>query len=353
MTLRNPYATVDWAGEQVPSLSHEHIQTKSDFDQLYPAYKAFASSSYNPSAPRYPLTTLSGMTTGNIPADVIALPNAEHYGMTNAAGHYMAIGSTITTGSGSPASGWGGTLEAFLAAADALMLYPNAGLFCANHPNLGGWVGAKKFCALMDQFPRFRSLELYNGLADWHYGVSGGFAHDDFHDVLKTGRQVLGLGAPDHFTESDPGTRPAKVRGFNRLLLPTGFWALTTAQKEEACLKAYYDGHFYVAVEDGSPQLEGATATDAQVQVQWGASCTTEFYVGRLGSNQLKIAGGSGTSATYTVTPADIYVYAVGRLSELEVSITQAFMFKNVADLPTADFAARQMGELLLLGVAQ
>lgn len=336
MAIRNPYSGADFAGVQVASLTHEHQATVTNFNKWYTeGFRHFGISEYYPSNPArtYPLTNIASLTP---PADAIGCPNAEHHSLTNASGHFAAVGSTLSTGTVS--TGYGGTWTDWVDAAVAAMLYPNSGAIIANHPQLS-YPGDTRMMEMLDYSPHVAGIEIWNGLADWYYPGKTGWAVNTWHHILLTGRRCYGFGAPDHWAafSGNPGN-PATARGRNMLVLPTGFAALSSAAKEQACLEAYYNGEFYVALESTSPVLSDVTADASEVSVTFGSSCDIHFVVGRIGEDDpYESTPVTGTTATYTLQEGDIYVRAVGTLSEFEVSLTQPIMYLEVSEVPAGE----------------
>lgn len=356
MAIRNPYALVDWAGEQIPSFHHEHGTDKVAFDLWVGAgVKHIPPSNYSNSPLGYPLDGLISMTPADVPSDVVGSPNGEHFGFTNTAGgHVAAIGSTLT---GDPVTGYGGRWQDFIDDAEAALLYPGTGGFCINHPGLN-YCGDAIALQMLDYSEAVLGLEIWNSLGDWYYS-SRGWGTQNWHNMLVTGRRCFGLGSPDHWTEfggegaaaTTSGGVPTTVppfRGFNRLLVPSGYSALSVADRELACLQAYRDGRFYVALEDSSPELVNVTADATSMTVEFASSCNISFLWARHSDVAAQTtSGGTGTSATYTLRGDEVYVRAVGSLSTYEQSLTQPVMFIDQADIPESNDRKKR---LLLTG---
>lgn len=344
MAIRNTYVAVDWAGEQIASLSHEHVDTAAEFQSLYAAgYRHFALSKYGEIT--YPLTVISGLNPGDIPADVVACPNAEHFGFTEK-GHSMAGGSLLET-PGSGTSGFEGSVFAWIPEVEANMLYPGKGFISENHPTLNN-MGNEVAMRMYDATTLRMTMEVYNDLARWEYGGTG-FALQNFHDVLMTGRHFCGLAAPDHWAAGagDPG-RPAAPRGFNRLLVPSGFSSMSAADKERECIEAYYEGRWYMSVALASPVLTGLTADADEVSITSAGTCDFEWVWARPGDVTGQVTdGGTGTSSTYMVRGDEVYVYARLSTSASEISLTQPIMYMDQDDIPQGSDTAKR---LLLLG---
>ncbi|MBI3948134.1 MAG: hypothetical protein HY321_19610 [Armatimonadetes bacterium] len=103
-TVENPYEGIDWARcAYVHSMSHQHGGTNdaSRREFLAMGYRHFAFSNYYPSAPVYPLP--EDFCAAH--PDVIACPNSEHHGATDASIHFNAPGSLTASGSGHFAPG--------------------------------------------------------------------------------------------------------------------------------------------------------------------------------------------------------------------------------------------------------
>src|SRR5690606_19172982 len=122
------------------------------------------------------------------------------------------------------------------------MLYENAGGIFVNHPHLS-YMGNEAVRRMLDHSPYVLGIEVYNYLADWNYGGLG-WARDTWHRILSTGRRCYGSAVPDHFSSD---TNPTPMRGRNRLILPASYATMTRSEREQACLEAYFRGHWYAA----------------------------------------------------------------------------------------------------------
>jgi hypothetical protein len=334
---------VDWAGEQIASLSHAHAFSRQQLGAIVAAgYEHVAISNYYPSNPAtsFPLSNLSA--PGDVPDNVIAGPNAEHFDFSNTAGgHFCAIGSTFATGG--PTSGYGKSWQEFVNGAVAAMIYPSAGGICINHPALN-YCGDQIVQQMLDYNPAVLGLEIWNSSGDWYYSGRG-WGVQAWHNILVTGRRCYGFGATDHWAQfgvqgtatTDANGRSVIVppaRGMNRLLLPSGFSALSAAEKERACLEAYFEGRSYVALEATSPRLVKLTADATSMTVAFDANCAIDFVWARPRDRAARTtSGGTGTSATYTRHGDEVYVRAVGTISAYEKSLTHPVMFIEQANL--------------------
>lgn len=334
----NPYAAVDWAGQQVTSTTHSHVKeptatgiTEAEyFDELVAAgYRHLAISNYYPSDPAssYPLTNLNGVVS--VPDDVIGCPNAEHFrGAGGADGHFGGIGSTASTGSATAGhiGSWKNLFDTILGS----MLHADGGGISVNHPNISAYPGDATVLEMLDYDERVLGIEIYDGFTDWSpgYGSEDGYATEVWHRLLNTGRRCYGFAVPDHWKES--AGHPATPLGCNRLLVPSSYAAADRATREHLCLQAYRNGQWYCAISlPDSPVLTGVTVTATQITVDFAAACDITFYWGRYGDTEARSTTPvNGTSATYNLTGEEIYVRAEGQSSATARSFTQPIMYE-------------------------
>jgi hypothetical protein len=345
MAIRNPYATVDWSGSQVPGLSHAHGADKNDLEAMVAdGYRCLGFSNYRPSDPSraYPLTNMTGVTEADVAADVIGIPNAEIFGFADANGLESGFGSMLITGADDTGDietdvGYNGPWRSFVDEWTAELLYANAGGISLNHPHLS-FAGVPMAKQWLDYSPYVLGIEIFNHLGDWFYDGRG-WALDIWHELLVTGRRCYGFGAPDHTdVEGAPETR----HGSNRLLVPSAYATMTRSQREQACLEAYYNGQWYVAIAGTSPELAGVAVDGSSVSVEFAESCDIKFVYALPGDAAAReSATTTGTSAAYTLRGDEVYVRAVGTGSGTdEISLTQPVMFMDVQGI--ADFYKRR-----------
>jgi hypothetical protein len=331
LPLSNPYAAVEWDGAQVAGLSHAHGTALADYeDMVANGYQCLGFSNYYPSDPSraYPLTNMTGVTS--VPAGVIGAPNAEHHSFTDASGHVSALGSLFASGSSAEESppdgtGYGGPWRDFISDYAAELVYPNGGGISLNHPHLSfaGTVTAKE---MLDYSPLVLGIEIYNHLAEWNYDGKG-WALDVWHDILVSGRQCYGFGAPDH--AEDSADLPPARQGFNRLLVPASYATMTRTEREQACMEAYRDGRWYVAIAESSPVLTGLEASTDGITVTFAESCDITFAYAMPGDTTYTTTEAvTGTTATYVLQGGEVYVRAVGTGAGAdEIALTQAVLF--------------------------
>lgn len=332
LRLSNPYQGVDWGGAQAAGLTHAHGTDLATLQDMVGAgYACLGFSNYYPSDPAraYPLTNMSGVTAGDIPAGVVGVPCAEHHSFTDAGGHISAVGSLLSSGTSkveTPPDGTGyeGPVLQFVQDFEDALLYPQVGGLCLNHPKLS-FAGVPKACELLDHSPYVLGIEVFNHLGEWNYDGKG-WALDTWHDILVSGRRCFGFGSPDH---ADVEGAPSERKGFNRLLLPASYATMTRSEREQACLEAYYNGHWYVAIADTSPVLTRVSADTSQVTVEFAEACDITFaYASPGDAAYSETEPVTGTTATYTLTGNEVYVRAVGTGSGADdISLTQPIMF--------------------------
>lgn len=341
MAIRNPYSTVNFGTcIEVAGLGHSHCADAPEYAALVAAgYRHLAISHYRASDPArsYPLTNLSGVSSGDVTADIIGGPNAEHFDFTGGAvGHYNAYGSEFVSGTAS--TGYGGPWNSFADEALAELLYPNGGGIVWNHPALGGTI-SEFFKSYLDYDDRVLGLEVYNHLAEWYFSGEG-WALGQWHKMMVTGRRCFGFFTLDHWYNV-PGHPDAA--GVNRLLVPAAYSGQTRTEREQALMEAYREGRFYGCVDFDSPTLVDFTADATEVTVEFDASCDITFVWARKNDPSARTSAiTTGTTATFALSGDEVYVRAVGQTSATSISMTQAVMFLDVADLTGGQSARRR-----------
>ncbi len=347
-----PYAAVDWAGSQVASLTHIHVSDYPPpaddltyFNALVAlGYRHLAISNYYPSGYEhsYPLTNLTGVTT--VPDDVIGCPNAEHHSFINSPAHFAGVGCLLITGD--TESGYGGAWQSFFDEAAANMQYEDGGGFIINHPTISPLTHVQ-VAQYLDHSPLVLGIEVYSNLVSWDPDYnSDGYALEHWHRALVSGRRCYGIASSDHWLESSG--HPEETMGANRLLVPSSYAAATREEREHLCLQAYRRGEWYAAVSFDSPVLTGMTADEDEITVTFADSCDITFVWARIGDPSPRTTDTvTGTTATYTVRGDEVYVRAVGRTSDTEVSMTQPVMYRTREQVKAVE---TQMAAAVLFG---
>lgn len=246
----NPYANVEWAtANRVPAVSHEHGKAEQTVINLYDqGIRFLPMSNYYPSEPYYPGSTFfPGI---NYP-DLIFAPNAEQHNMggprvnvatrLGSSCHVCSIGSMFSAGSpqgqtplGCAGEDWRVVYNDII----SLLLYPDAGGICINHPR---WseraLDVDDICNMLTSFPDdVMGVEVYNQSCE--DDTQTGWAVDIWDEVLIRGLRCWGFFAADHGGEiSSAHPYPRPFYGRNILLVED----LTLYE----CLKAYREGRFY------------------------------------------------------------------------------------------------------------
>lgn len=258
MAVSNPYQGIDWGTVQhVSSICHDH-SVGSRFQPRYDVgVRHFAFSEYERSVPSddpqfpedyygcgpaYPLSRW----VNEPPGDVIASPNAEHWGAATFGGgaHILSVGSFLgTVGfNGEHFTGWTENAAVWDEGADEIKVLTEAEFFAGVVDQLqyqdGGGVyrahtrQVSEVIRMLDAYPEImRGMSLYNdrrvdGGQGFEFPPARGYYLHEWDEVLKTGRRCFAV------AETDRGQY-----GSVNLLLP--------AFTEQEAARAYRNGNFY------------------------------------------------------------------------------------------------------------
>ena len=283
--MLNPYVNIDWnTTKRIISVTHQHLAHRmtgftpqNAFDEIYgTGVRHFAVSRYRPSIPTYPFDYEHGTFvyvanpftstddintlkeeyafTVNIPSDVIGSPNAEHvYPYIYVENkekkwhniHINALGSLYESGTiPNPDTGYKTDVGLKIPYTDAIdnmldnLQYEDGGGIIINHMtwthnnrngvnfDIGRFV---QDC--LDYDSRVLGTDIIESGSQERMSAN----EERIDGILSTGRRCW------IFCQGDWG----RVHGRNVLLLPSNFDALSKAEQEHECLKAYRNGAFY------------------------------------------------------------------------------------------------------------
>ena len=290
---KNPYLTVVW--DQVAektSFTHGHCNSQAVFNRLREHYDHLAISNYHASRPTYPASKYFEGADG-----ILESPNAEHVYFPGYSSHVHlnSVGSFLASGVSNTAAGSGGyqgTMEDFMARAEALLKYPNAGGVTINHPDFSG-LSPAAVIALASIGPVF-ATEIVNGSTSESERTENNLAIWD--GVLAEGFQLFGVCTPD-WGVSQRAAEGEIGYGYNHMLVYSG--------TEQEILLAYRNGLFY-----------GTIFNDGLKLVYFGIhDGTVTFTANQAGKIKFVTANGTTVldnvaTATYDVQEGDVYVRA-------------------------------------------
>lgn len=356
--MNNPYQSLDWQHViRVASTPHMHLAAPWENPPLSPrrrlenarrhGLRHFPISNYYPSAPCTPSTRLSDFrlrqawsTTRNgvpvpapinwnelitwqdeleeeyrqqlpfqetdvlfpdLPADILLSKNAEHHSFTNSPCHITCPGSAFCSGNfdarnrfrlrdhGYPTGYAGPWQEGFREMIEHLE-YPDGGGIVIAHPTWSHLTDAAVL-EMLDFSPCVLGIEIYNdgvarGIREGRYPLEEGepvpgYSTHMWDRILSTGRQCLGFAVPDHNIgeQSD---------WLGRVVL------LVPEFTEQACLRAYRQGHFYACLKDSGLAITEFAVDSHGVSVAANAVARFKFIV-----DGAVAATAVGRSATY------------------------------------------------------
>lgn len=286
--IRNPYADVLWGSvHYIPSLSHTHIKNQTHLDTAYNhGIRHLAISNYHPSEPYYPLED----NFSNVPSDLIASPNAEHYGATNSNVHFNAVGSLKE---------WDGVRDTWRYGFDEVAREsPNRCGITINHPTWSN-LNYATIKAMVEYSPNVMGIEVYNmgcnGGLEFNPRHSRGWAEHTWDRLLTDGVYSLGFfGAPDH--EVNKG-----VDWIGRQIL------LVDNNTQENCEDSYHSGASYGKMYNSDFKFTNIEANDNSVTVATNNGVQIEFIT-QLGKTVY-----SGNQATHELTGDEMYVRIVAK----------------------------------------
>lgn len=325
----NPYSNIDWENVlQVPSVSHAHDRSQTDFDRLVDAgVRHVALSNYHPSEATYPLSDYF-----SVPEGIIGSPNAEFYNMDIASFHANGLGC-IGYSEPEPNSrmSWRVKLGNVLNG----MQYDDAGGITLNHPHwtkaTGGVLTNKDLLTMLDWDSRVLGIEFYNATCERYEDLGVGWDLDTWDYILSTGRRCWGFCVPDHDAQANISSEPDYVWEGRNILLVSEF-------TEYECLKAYREGRFYGALRNTDLTFESISYSNGVLSVVTSNADYIDFVVN--GSyNRV-----NGISATYNVPSNAVYVRVEASNSENTI-YSQAITLKQYKN---NDNTAKKM---LILGL--
>ena len=274
--LTNPYQNVSFVNAlRIQSVSHAHTRGNvpeggslfptSEPEKIQMLYshgiRHFAISNYHPSAPTYPLIE----HWPDKPSDAIGCPNAEYYDFsrstTNPQGyplHANCIGGTLVNyGMHVP---W---TVGFLQMLNTLILEDGGGI-TINHPYYSETpISTDVACAMLDFDDRVLGIEVYNGDANSPETADETPMWDK---ILLTGRRCWGFGVPDWGAYNG-----GQWKGRNILLVDEA--------TENACLRAYRNGEFYVAYYGSGLTFTSIEANDSGISVSTNGATAIHIFV--------------------------------------------------------------------------
>lgn len=289
--IRNPYANVLWESvHYIPSLSHTHLSNQTHLDTAYNhGIRHLAISNYHPSVPYYPLKD----KFSNVPSDLIASPNAEHYGTTNSALHFNAIGSLKEW------DGVGGTWR--YGFDEVARESPYRCGITINHPTWTGSIPYTTIKAMIEHSPNVLGIEVFNagcnGSMEHHpdLPIQRGWAVHTWDRLLTDGVYSLGFfGAPDHDIKKG-------VDWLGRQIL------LVDNKTQENCEDSYHSGASYGKMYNSDFKFTNIEANDNSVTVATNDGVQIEFIT-QLGKTIY-----SGNQATHKLTGDEMYVRIVAK----------------------------------------
>jgi hypothetical protein len=318
--LINPYRNVNFSDAlRIPSVSHAHTRVAvQEGGSLFPAsepgkiqmlynrgIRHFAISNYRPSAPTYPLIE----HWSEKPSDAIGCPNAEYYDFTRSTTnpqiyplHANCIGGTLTNyGMNVP---WN---VGFLQMLDTLILSDGGGI-TINHPYYSGTpIPTDVACAMLDLDDRVLGIEVYNGDANTSAEADETPMWDE---ILLTGRRCWGFGVPDWGAYGGN-----QWKGRNILLV--------SEATENACLRAYRNGEFYVAYYGSGLTFTSIEANDAGISVATNGASAIHIFVDGVKTEYAT----SNAVKTFSSVPIYARVEAFDQTGERIMS--QPFIFRK------------------------
>lgn len=258
----NPYEGIDWnIVLAIPSCSHEHCITQSDFELLNTIkLKHVAFSNYYPSCPYYPLDAFFDDYK-----DYLASPNAEYHNMSPYGSlHCNGLGSFFEAGSnygdypvGMNRASWQTTFDSIL----RNLQFEDGGGITINHPSWSRWASKTEhpsiedICSMLDYDYRVLGIEFYNSTCEYGFEEKVGWDLHTWDSILKTGRRCWGFSVADHRSSN----KPERMSGMNILLC--------NQYDEHTCLKAYRDGCFYGALYNTSLRFNSIDLNDMNLTV--------------------------------------------------------------------------------------
>lgn len=293
----NPYEGINW--EEVifiPSCSHEHCTTQSDFDLIRTiGIKHIALSNYYPSRPYYPISNFFSDTDG-----IVSSPNAEHHNMTPYGSlHCNGLGSYFSSGNdygvypvGMNRASWQYTFDCILQS----LQFEDGGGITINHPSWSRWTSntgqpsVEDLCRMLDYDCRVLGIEFYNSTCEYGFEEKVGWDLDTWDEILLTGRRCWGFSAVDHRSRNISG----RMSGMSILLCDQ--------YDEHECLKAYRDGRFFGALYNTSLRFNAIVLKDNNLSV---SASDAEYIYFIVNGDYIK---SEGDYASITLSDDTIYV---------------------------------------------
>lgn len=318
--LVNPYRNVNISDAlRIPSVSHAHTRgTVQEGDSLSPAtepskiqmlydknIRHFAISNYHPSAPTYPL--IEHWPT--MPNDAIGCPNAEYYGFSGIALHANCIGGQLIR------YDMGVIWRIGFSEMLNTLILPDGGGITINHPYYSGTpISTQTACEMLDFDDRVLGIEVYNGDANTPVEADETPMWDE---ILLTGRRCWGFGVPDWGAYEGN-----QWKGRNILLVPEA--------TENACLRAYRNGEFYVAYYGSGLTFTSIDVNDSGISVSTNGATMIHIIVDGVKTEY----PASNAMKTFNSVPIYVRVEAFDQTGERIMS--QPYIFRKPSNTDEA-----------------
>lgn len=247
---KNPYKNVIWDSfKEVISTTHAHATTQDQFETLAGFYEHIALANYYPAMPYWPLD----QKFENVPATLLASPNAEHSRFTGLQGgvHANSLGSFISSMNAETI--W--TLKEMCEGTERMLQYVNGGGVTLNHPAYSKYT--QEQALEFANYPGVIALEVYNaGGKTYDPDVSNSEQVWDW--ILASGKQIFGVAVPDHEIQYH-STVTSYGFGYNHVLVPT-----KTAQE---VMLAYRNGQFYCSEYNDDLKVVSVSYSNTQAEI--------------------------------------------------------------------------------------